>query len=85
VKFTYCVHSRDGNRPFILPMGTPSPILLMEVYLLYIITVYMYIMNVRGYRPKSIPFADRKCIICNKFEDEFHFILECLYKVSIQN
>ena len=31
----------------------------------------------RWYRSQSIPLNERKCIICNNVEDEFHFILEC--------
>ena len=31
----------------------------------------------RWHKPRSIPLADRKCTICDKLEDEFHFILEC--------
>ena len=31
----------------------------------------------RWARPNAIPFAERLCKICNKLEDEFHFILEC--------
>ena len=28
-------------------------------------------------RPHSIPYEERKCIVCDTIEDEFHFILEC--------
>ena len=29
----------------------------------------------------AIPFNERKCTLCLKLEDEFHFLLECpLYK-----
>ena len=31
----------------------------------------------RWVRPNNIPLDDRKCMICNKLEDEFHFIIEC--------
>ena len=31
----------------------------------------------RWYRSQSIQLNERKCIICNNVEDEFHFILEC--------
>ena len=31
----------------------------------------------RWTRPVSTPFDDRKCHICNKLEDEFHFLFEC--------
>jgi len=35
----------------------------------------------RWHKPRAIPYPDRKCIACNKLEDEFHFMLECpLYK-----
>lgn len=35
----------------------------------------------RWHKPASIPLPERKCIICNVLEDEFHFILECsVYK-----
>ena len=31
----------------------------------------------RWHRPHSIPYEERKCIVCDTIEDEFHFILEC--------
>ena len=31
----------------------------------------------RWVRPNSIPLSERKCILCNTLEDEFHFVLEC--------
>ena len=35
----------------------------------------------RWHKPYPIPRNERKCILCNTLEDEFHFLLECdLYK-----
>ena len=35
----------------------------------------------RWQKPTAIPFNERKCTLCLKLEDEFHFLLECpLYK-----
>jgi len=35
----------------------------------------------RWQKPTAIPFNERKCTVCLKLEDEFHFLLECpLYK-----
>lgn len=35
----------------------------------------------RWIRPNSIPFDERKCTVCGRIEDEYHFVLECsLYK-----
>lgn len=31
----------------------------------------------RWARPVRVEYGDRKCRICNKLEDEFHFIIEC--------
>ena len=31
----------------------------------------------RWHRPHSIPYEERKCIVCDTIEDESHFILEC--------
>ena len=31
----------------------------------------------RWSRPVSTPFDERKCRICDKLEDEFHFLFEC--------
>ena len=31
----------------------------------------------RWARPERIEFDDRKCKLCKKLEDEFHFVLEC--------
>ena len=29
--------------------------------------------------PVSVPIDDRTCIACNKLEDEYHFVLECIH------
>jgi len=35
----------------------------------------------RWQKPSAISFNERKCTLCLKLEDEFHFLLECpLYK-----
>ena len=35
----------------------------------------------RWQKPTTIPFNERKCTLCLKLDDEFHFLLECpLYK-----
>ena len=35
----------------------------------------------RWQKPTAISFNERKCTLCLKLEDEFHFLLECsLYK-----
>ena len=35
----------------------------------------------RWQQPIAIAFNERKCTLCLKLEDEFHFLLECpLYK-----
>ena len=31
----------------------------------------------RWHCPHSIPYEERKCIVCDTIDDEFHFILEC--------
>ena len=31
----------------------------------------------RWQKPTAIPFNERKCTLCLKLEDEFHFLLEC--------
>ena len=31
----------------------------------------------RWHRPRPIDYADRKCAVCNKLDDEYHFVLEC--------
>ena len=36
----------------------------------------------RWARPERITFEDRKCKFCNKLEDEFHFLLECLLYIN---
>jgi len=32
----------------------------------------------RWNKPESIPLNERKCNFCNKIEDEYHFMLECI-------
>ena len=40
----------------------------------------------RWARPNRIPIDERKCLTCNKLEDEFHFLLECsLYNDLIKS
>lgn len=35
----------------------------------------------RWHKPRPVTRNERKCILCNTLEDEFHFLLECeLYK-----
>ena len=43
----------------------------------YIILHNYMIETGRWHRPHSIPYDERKCIVCDTIEDEFHFILEC--------
>ena len=31
----------------------------------------------RWHKPNVIPRNERKCPVCSKLEDEFHFLLEC--------
>ena len=31
----------------------------------------------RWHKPNVIPRNERKCHVCSKLEDEFHFLLEC--------
>ena len=40
----------------------------------------------RWHKPNKIPVEDRKCFICNRLENEYHFILECpLYEEIRKN
>ena len=38
----------------------------------------------RWARPIAIPFSERVCNVCNKLEDEFHFVLECPIYLDIR-
>lgn len=31
----------------------------------------------RWQRPESVPYNERKCIICGVLADKFHFVIEC--------
>jgi len=31
----------------------------------------------RWHKPISLPYNDRKCIVCDKLDDEYHFVIEC--------
>jgi len=31
----------------------------------------------RWHKPISIPYSDRKCIVCDTLDDEYHFVIEC--------
>jgi hypothetical protein len=37
----------------------------------------LFIETGRWTRPVSTPISERKCIFCDKLEDEYHFVLEC--------
>ena len=39
----------------------------------------------RWARPTSIPLDQKKCTVCNKLEDEFHFILECTIYTELRS
>lgn len=39
----------------------------------------------RWSKPNKTPLDDRKCIECNKLEDEFHFIIECSRYTELRN
>ena len=39
----------------------------------------------RWHKPASIPISERKCTICNKLEDEFHFMFECSLYTELRN
>ena len=38
----------------------------------------------RWSRPVSTPFDERKCRICDKLEDEFHFLFECSLYIDLR-
>jgi hypothetical protein len=38
----------------------------------------------RWTKPTRTPISDRKCITCNKVEDEYHFIIECVMYIDIR-
>jgi len=44
----------------------------------------LHIETGRWHRPHSIPREDRKCHICNKLEDEYHFIIECSFYTDLR-
>ena len=35
-------------------------------------------------KPKKTPLDNRKCIICNVLEDEYHFVLECSLYLNLR-
>jgi len=39
----------------------------------------------RWHKPASIPISERKCTICNKLEDEYHFMFECSLYTELRN
>ena len=38
----------------------------------------------RWAKPTRIPVNERKCLICNSLEDEYHFVLECSIYVNLR-
>jgi len=38
----------------------------------------------RWQKPTAIPFNERKCTLCLKLEDEFHFLLECPLYIDLR-
>ena len=52
--------------------------------------IFQNIETGRWYKSISIPYNDRKCIVCDKLDDEYHFVIECtllhdLRKLYIDN
>ena len=39
----------------------------------------------RWHKSASVPVSERKCTICNKLEDEFHFMFECSLYTELRN
>jgi len=44
----------------------------------------LFIETGRWCEPVSVPIDDGKCLACNKLEDEYHFILECIHYSDIK-
>ena len=38
----------------------------------------------RWIKPNSIPLENRKCSVCLRLEDEYHFVLECQIYVELR-
>ena len=38
----------------------------------------------RWHKPRKIPLENRLCVSCNKIEDEYHFILECINYTALR-
>ena len=45
----------------------------------------LFIETGRWRKPVSVPIDDRKCIACDKLEDEYHFVLECIHYSDLRN
>ena len=39
--------------------------------------IFQNIETGRWYKSISIPYNDRKCIVCDKLDDEYHFVIAC--------
>ena len=39
----------------------------------------------RWARPVRVEFENRKCLVCNKLEDEYHFVFECQLYENLRN
>ena len=44
----------------------------------------LYVETGRWNKPTSIPFDERKCLFCNRLEDEYHFVMECKVLVELR-
>lgn len=44
----------------------------------------LHIESGRWSRPERTPMDERKCTVCNKLEDEYHFIIECRMFLDIR-
>ena len=38
----------------------------------------------RWHKPISIPYNDRKCIVCDKLDVEYHFVIECTLRQNLR-
>ena len=78
---TYCLLAKFSFKPYLDIINVKK--FRFELTRLRVSSHRLAVETGRWHKPQPIPQNERKCIVCNTLEDEFHFVIECpLYKTA---